>query len=189
MNLLNIEDYSIQVPGKNDFFIKELILSPGEIFQIKGESGSGKSLFLKSLLGFWSSTFKKVEFKDSLVSDLKTLRGRVAYIPNRLPLSLNIVRNELDRVSEFSSSNSNLQFELLKHLNLDDRFLDKSVRQLSGGETQLLNLLRALCVNPELFLFDESFSSMDSIMRKKVSSFISDILVNEKKAALEVSHT
>ena len=65
-------------------------------------------------------------------------------------------------------------FSLLKRFNLIDK-KDSMPKSLSGGQKQRVAIIRALCMNPEILLFDEVTASLDPEMAYEVSSVILEL--------------
>ena len=69
-----------------------------------------------------------------------------------------------------------------------EAFKDKRPSELSGGMRQRAALIRTLALNPDILLLDEPFSALDYQTRLRVSDDIGEIIKEEKKTALLVTH-
>src|SRR5699024_4065146 len=77
--------------------------------------------------------------------------------------------------------------QLLQKYGLEE-FKDKYPKSLSGGMRQRVALIRTLATNPDILLLDEPFSSLDYISRLKLSDDIYQIIKEEGKTAIIVTH-
>ena len=160
-----------------------------EVTSIIGPSGTGKSVFLRTLnrMNDVISTFRKEgtilldgeDIYDSKV-DVVDIRKRVGMFfqkPNPFPKSIfeNVAygmrvhgaykKAQLQEVVESSLKNAALWDEVK-----DD--LDKSAMSLSGGQQQRLCIARTIAVEPEVILMDEPCSSLDPISTTKIEDLI-----------------
>ena len=172
-----------------------LELKPRDLYFLKGKSGSGKTIFLKSLTMltevqsgqvFWGG--EEIE-QDSiplyrsevhfLGQSPTTFQGTVLEFFKH-PWTFEINKKkvwDLDKIKSY-----------LEALGFSEVFLDKRVPFLSGGEKQLIKLLRSLLLDPKGLLLDEPTSSMDDEMRKKVEDFLLKLQKELSLFILWVSH-
>jgi len=145
----------------------------GEVVVIIGPSGSGKSTFLRclNLLEAPSSgtvTFEGVDITDPKVNINKHRQkmGMVFQHFNLFP-HMSVLKNMtiapiklLGKTKEEAEEKARL---LLQRVGLEDRW-DAFPSQLSGGQKQRIAIVRALCMDPDVMLFDEPTSSLDPEM-------------------------
>ena len=167
---------------------------PGEFVAIVGPSGCGKSTLLNMIAGqiknyegtlfFYNSpsnTNTTNEFKPQIGYMLQhdhLFHWRTIY--QNVCLGLEIKKEMTQRNQDYVSS-------LLKKYGLYD-FKDKKPSQLSGGMRQRAALIRTLALNPELLLLDEPFSALDYQTRLQVSGDIGNIIRENNKTAILVTH-
>ncbi len=199
MRLVNIEKrYS---SGMSTLTILEnlsLIIEEGESIAITGKSGCGKSTLLNIVGGLDRPTSGKVYFKHTLLS---------SYNDRQLSLFRNIhigfVFQSHILLDDFSAlenvmipsmirgeSKKSVTFrakELLERVDLRDR-MDHPPKKLSGGERQRVAICRALINNPDLIIADEPTGSLDEESGKSIESLLFDIVQEEKKTLLLVTH-
>lgn len=172
---MQVENLSIIMDGKiliRDFSFH---LEEKEILHLSGPSGSGKSVILKSVLGFIPATFLSMCFLGNPVSNYKKeyLRVNVIYIPQKVQFYGPSVLDEIKRPFLYKINSKKKFFshkleELLNYFDRDISFLEKPVSVLSGGEEQLVAFIRAYLLEPKVLLLDESFSAIDLKQTEKL---------------------
>ena len=161
----------------------------GEFVSIIGPSGCGKSTLLSIIAGLESLNSGEVYLEEKRINGISNdigymlqkdslLEWRTIY--NNVTLGLEIRGIKTKENEEYVK-------ELLKKYNLYD-FKDKYPTQLSGGMRQRAALIRTLAIKPKILLLDEAFSALDYQTRMTVSKDVYDILREEKKTALIVTH-
>ena len=145
----------------------------GEVLVIIGPSGSGKSTFLRSLNLLERPTGGMITFegKDimSSESDINLLRQKMGMVFQHFNLfpHLTIIDNMTlapRKLLKMSKADAEAKaMELLERVGLEDR-AKAYPSQLSGGQKQRIAIVRALCVQPDVLLFDELTSALDPEM-------------------------
>ena len=162
----------------------------GEIVSFIGESGSGKTTFLKCLAGLEKINSGKIELNNIILNDKETFIKpnfrKIGFVFQDYPLFphinvLNNIKINLDEIY-FHKLDYILSLTNLKHL--VDRFPD----QLSGGEQQRVCLARALVREPDLLLLDEPFSNLDSNIKSIIQEEIHKIIKETKTTTILVTH-
>lgn len=167
--------------------IKEIEIPDLGMTVIMGESGSGKSTFLKVLMGWynpkgWSWVFKEQDL--SLLPSEKRKMG-VLFQENDIFNHLT-VRANLLFAGKMKNENE-LFARLVEKLELD-RIIDKKGFMLSGGERQRIALANAIMTEPNVLLLDEPFNSLDRQLRSKAVELTIDIIDEFKIPAIMVTH-
>lgn len=148
--------------------IPKLEITAGETLVLVGPTGAGKSTLLKLIAGITAAHRGSITIDGRPVvaeADDETLRRRIAWMSQtplmqRGSLRDNVeyglrIRGETDRAALQARVDP-----LLARLNLA-QFAAQPARSLSGGQTQLTALARALVVKPELLLIDEPTANLD----------------------------
>ena len=159
----------------------DLDLHKGEVLVILGPSGCGKSTFLRCLNGLEKIQGGDIKFKEMSFSDKninwQEIHQRIGMVFQNYELfphmtvMENIMLGPL-KVQKRDKAEVTKQAEtLLKKVGLLDR-KDAYPRQLSGGQKQRIAIVRALCMNPEIILFDEVTASLDPEMVREVLDVI-----------------
>lgn len=143
-------------------------LFPGEIVGIRGRSGSGKSMFLRSIVGLTPLTEGTVRYQNRPCPDWHAphLRAQVMLLPQKASLTHGTVQDNLDLARRFQvhhdrGTDALTAIQMLEDFNLPEAFLQRNAETLSGGEGQIVALMRALQLHPQILLLDEPTSSMD----------------------------
>lgn len=154
-----------------------LEVKKGEVVVILGPSGCGKSTLLRCLNGLEEIKEGTITFgsKGVIGKDIKweAVRGEIGMVFQSYELfpHMNVINNILlgPMKSQKREKKEVLQQgeELLKRIGLQDR-KEAFPRQLSGGQKQRIAIVRALCMNPEVMLFDEVTAALDPEMVREV---------------------
>jgi len=152
-----------------DWLINQLSLKvcPGDRIAIVGPTGSGKSLFLRSLAMLDEIQAGEILFHNATVKDkdLPSYRSQVVYLQQRPVLIEGTVETNLKFALQFETNrekdNLSETLNLLSSFDKPDDFLKRPSSALSGGEGQIVALLRALILSPQILLMDEPTSGLD----------------------------
>lgn len=168
---------------------------------IVGESGCGKSTIARGLAGLATITDGNVQFGDSDFTQPLEKRTHKALQQLQMVFqnpdsSLNprhTIRQSLQRPLKLFKVVPPEQEEehligLLKSVNLDESYLDRRPKQLSGGEKQRVAIARAFAGNPQLVLCDEPISSLDVSVQAAVLNLLQRLQRERKVALLFISH-
>jgi ATP-binding cassette subfamily B protein len=162
-----------------------LNLTRGQTIAFVGPSGSGKSTLVKLLVGLYAPTSGQltVNGADSSSIDYEEFRRRIGYVSQETQLFAGTIRENLLFVRPGATDAECL--EALKHAEalsiverggkgLDTKIGEGGIK-ISGGERQRLAIARALLRNPELIIFDEATSSLDSLTEQAITQTIRGI--------------
>lgn len=145
--------------------------NPGEVTAIIGSTGSGKSTLINLIPRFYDMDRGSILIDGVDVREMsqESLRARIGYVPQQAALFSGSI------TANISFGNDQAGEEEIKHAaevaqamefieNLDGGF-DHQIAQgginVSGGQKQRLSIARALVKNPEVYIFDDSFSALD----------------------------
>ena len=152
-------------------------LQKGNSIGIVGQTGSGKSSIINLITGFYQPNDGKISINHINQSsiNIKDIRNRTALVmQDPLLFSGNIRENIRPPGRDMDASgleralyNANCDFLFEKFSGLDTK-IDEGGRPLSSGEKQLVCIARAFAFNPDLIIFDEATSYMDSQSEQKV---------------------
>jgi ATP-binding cassette, subfamily B, bacterial len=158
----------------------------GESVAFVGPSGAGKSTLIKLLLGLYRPDAGAILFNgvDAREVNYDMLRTRVGFVPQSIELFAGTIRNNLKFVRQEATDAeciASLEAAQLAGLlersrdGLDTRIGEGGLK-LSGGERQRLAIARALLRRPDLLIFDEATSSLDTETEKEITRTINGII-------------
>lgn len=157
----------------------DLSIAEGERLALSGPSGSGKTTLLRALAGLVPVTEGDIRLAGRGMPDwsMPLYRSRVAYLPQRPVFGEDSVMAVLTapfgyRVHHRQTLPEGQLHGHLQILGRDSDFLTRPVRSLSGGEQQLVALLRLLQLQPSLLLLDEPTASLDLDTRHRVEALL-----------------
>jgi putative ABC transport system ATP-binding protein len=169
----------------------------GERLGVLGPSGAGKTVLLRAiaLLDPLDEGSIRWDGRDVRGEAAPDYRKRVIYLHQRPALLEGTVDDNLRhpytlRAHRDRAFDRRLAEDLLARLGREPGFLAKSSRDLSGGESQLVGLIRALQLEPAVLLLDEPTASLDPATTRAVEGLLDDWLAAEpdRRALVWVSH-
>ncbi|QDT97735.1 ABC transporter ATP-binding protein [Gimesia aquarii] len=156
-----------------------LTIHSGDRIAIVGPTGSGKSLFLRSLAILDEIQEGEIQFHGKLIKDkqIPHFRSQVVYLQQRPVLIEGTVQANLEFALKFQTNQHKPQdtsavLNLLNSFERPEEFLHRHSSLLSGGEGQIVALLRALVLSPQVLLLDEPTSALDQQTAKLFESII-----------------
>lgn len=161
-----------------------LNIKKGEVVVILGPSGCGKSTLLRCLNGLEKIQGGDIKFSKKSLTDKNVnwqkIREKIGMVFQSYELfpHMTVIENILLAPTKVQKRNKNEVLkqaeELLAKVDLLDR-KNSYPRELSGGQKQRIAIVRSLCMNPEIMLFDEVTASLDPEMVREVLDVILDL--------------
>ena len=168
----------------------------GDVVFVVGPSGSGKSTFLRCLNRLEEPTKGHIYFEGTDITDPKTdidkhrqKMGMVFQQFNLFPhmdIMKNLILAPMKLQGKSQQEAEAEAMRLLERVGLADR-AHAYPSQLSGGQKQRIAIVRALCMKPDVMLFDEPTSDLDPEMVGEVLNVMRD-LADEKMTMVVVTH-
>jgi ATP-binding cassette subfamily B protein len=187
LNSIVFEDVTLQyTPGHPAALSNiNIELREGETVAFVGPSGSGKSSLVKLLVGLYTPTSGALTLNghDLRTVDLDAFRARVGLVTHDTQLFAGTIRENLILVKPDATDEQCLKAMLRAAAmpiidrggeGLDTRIGEGGLK-LSGGERQRIAIARALLRAPELIVFDEATSNLDSITERAITDTIRDV--------------
>lgn len=176
-----------------------LTIKSGETIAFVGPSGSGKSTMIKLLAGLYTATQGSVEINDINMTDLAVdeMRQKIGLVAQETQLFAGTIRENLLFVKPTATDEECMKAleraQASSILQRDGAGLDTKIGEgglkLSGGERQRIAIARAILRDPDVIVFDEATSSLDSLTEKAITDTIKQIRVeNEHIIKILVAH-
>ncbi|TGD57051.1 ABC transporter ATP-binding protein [Flavobacterium humi] len=172
--------------------------SRGETIAFVGPSGSGKSTLVKLLVGLYKPKEGKILYNEHNFDeiDFDQFRKRLGFVTQDTQLFSGSIRENLLFVNPAATDEQCLDVlrKAACHTLLDraDKGLDTLIGEggvkVSGGEKQRLSIARALLRNPNLLVFDEATSSLDSLTEEEISETIREVSVDKTHLTIVIAH-
>ena len=182
-SLVEVEDLTVQFGHQEVLRDINLEIPAGQTLVLLGESGCGKTVLMKSIIGLIRPTYGKVQFDTenlSLLNDrqLSHLRLRFGFVFQNAALfdSMTIGQNvafPLRQHGQFTDQQvREMVLSRLSEVGLPDEVVFKKPAELSGGMRKRVGLARALIMNPEMIMYDEPTTGLDPIMSDVINELI-----------------
>lgn len=185
------EDTNITALKNVSFSVKT-----GETLAIMGKTGSGKSTILELIGRLYDPTQGKVliDGKPTDAINLECLRNSIGYVPQDAFLFSESIANNIrfgkvdaseEEVVE-AAKNASVHDNIMEFPKQYDTVLGERGITLSGGQKQRVSIARAIIKNPNIVLFDDCLSAVDTETEEKIFDKLQEISSN--KTAVVVSH-
>ena len=189
---LSCENLELELDKKKILKNISLEVRSGEILALLGESGCGKSSFLKAMLGLYPLSKGKIFFQGKEIQNLPSHKRGISVVFQDLRLfpHLNVGENvgfslELQKVPK--AERKQRVEELLKLVQLEG-YSERRIDSLSGGQMQRVAIARALAMNEKLLFLDEPFSALDPNLRREMGDFLLELQKKENLTVVLVTH-
>ena len=196
MAILEVKDIVKAYDGDPIFDGFSMDVETGDVVAVLGPSGCGKSTLLRCINGL-----EKIQGGDILLKgesvvkrekDMPDVRKKIGMVFQSYELfgHMNVLDNltlgPVKAKGEDKADAEKRALALLDRVGLKDK-ADSYPRSLSGGQQQRVAILRAMFMDPELFLFDEVTAALDPEMVQEVLALVGE-LAKEGKTMLIVTH-
>jgi peptide/nickel transport system ATP-binding protein len=207
--IFEMQEEKKEVKAVNDVSIS---IREDEIYGIAGESGCGKSTFLKTICGlaepplrivdgkiYYEVEGKEIDITKMSQEEYRKLRWQfISYIPQGSMSALNPIIRIKESFKDFVTSHKKIKDEekefeepLKKHLTalgLPLRVLKSYPHQLSGGMRQRTTIALATILNPRIIVADEPTTALDVVAQRAVIQLLKDIQKIQKNTIILVTH-
>lgn len=181
------DDVSFLYASADDAALQNVSLqiTAGQTIALVGPSGSGKSTLLKLILGLYQPTHGSVLYNNQPFQKvaIESVRQKVGYVPQDTQVFAGTIRDNLLFVAPNATDEECI--DVLKkaqvysivqrgHEGLSTKIGENGIK-LSGGERQRIAIARALLRKPNVLIFDEATSSLDSLTEQEITTTIKNI--------------
>jgi ATP-binding cassette subfamily B protein len=163
-----------------------------------GPSGAGKTTLVKLLVGLYRPQAGRILYNgvDSREADMEALRERIGFVTQETQLFSGTIRENLLFVRPDATDAECLealrraacQSLLARAAKGLDTVIGEGGIKVSGGERQRLSIARALLRRPDLLVFDEATSSLDSLTEEEISHTIRDVAESRDVMSILIAH-
>lgn len=170
----------------------------GQTIAFVGPSGSGKSTLVKLLVGLYRPKEGKILYNGHNFDeiDFDQLRERIGFVTQDTQLFSGTIRENLLFVNPVATDEQCIDVlrKAACHTLLDraenglDTVIGEGGVKVSGGEKQRLSIARALLRSPNLLVFDEATSSLDSLTEEEISDTIREVSVDTTHMTIVIAH-
>ena len=203
MKKLVIENVSKYYDKKAILSKINLSVSQNECLGIMGESGSGKSTLAKLLVGLESFDegniiFNKISYKNINKKQLSLIHRKIQLVFQNAFGAVNPKYTVEEVLTEPLKIHykKEISYEemkkraknFLEKVGLDPEFMSQKSIQLSGGQLQRVCIARALILEPEIIIFDESVSGLDPIIQEQILELLGSLKEAMNLTYIFISH-
>ncbi|MBF0112606.1 MAG: ABC transporter ATP-binding protein [Desulfamplus sp.] len=194
----SIEFRDVSFQYKDDFVIKDVSfkVDRGESLAILGPTGSGKTSLINLIVRFYNHNSGDILINSKNIESYSThsIRSKVAIVTqdpylfsgtirdNIKPLNVALTEDKLNQILELSYLNS-----VVEHLpNGVETLISEGGASLSSGERQLISIARAFAHQPELIIFDEATSYVDTESEERIRVATAKLRAN--RTSITIAH-
>ena len=169
------KNVSFKYPDAESYMLKDITFkaNKGETVAFIGSTGSGKSTLINLIPRFYDTTSGEVLVDGVNVKDykLESLNNKIGYVPQKAVMFAGTVNSNVS----YGKSNKKITDSMIKEAvsiaqaeefvtKMDNKYeshIAQGGTNISGGQKQRLSIARAIARNPEVYIFDDSFSALD----------------------------
>lgn len=190
---VEFKNVSFKYPDADEYLLKDISfkVNKGETIAFIGSTGSGKSTLINLVPRFYDVTDGEILVDGVNVKEYteEALHNKIGYVPQKAVMFTGTVKSNvsygdngkeepsLKKIKEAIEVAQGTDF-VTKMENTYDAHIARGGTNVSGGQKQRLAIARAIARDPEIYIFDDSFSALDyktdSILRKELKKYTKD---------------
>lgn len=190
---VEFKNVSFKYPDAEEYLLKDISFkaNKGETVAFIGSTGSGKSSLINLIPRFYDATDGEVLVDGVDVKEYKqeSLRNKISYVPQKATLFHGTVSSNVSfgdngkgKINTKKIEEAVRVAQAEEFVSKMDKTYDAAIAQggtnVSGGQKQRLSIARAVARDPEIYIFDDSFSALDYktdyILRKELKNYTKD---------------
>lgn len=195
---IEIENLNFTYQNTGIHAIKDVNIKilPGEKIAIVGRTGSGKSTLAKLLLRMYNADKGIILYDETPIDDIKlhSLRNQVSFVPQEVFLFSDTIKNNIlfgktdgtDEEVYEAARQASIYTDIINFDKGFETLVGERGVTLSGGQKQRISIARALIKKPELVIFDDCLSAVDSRTEKEILGHLYQYL--QDRTALIITH-
>ncbi len=191
--IVEFKNVSFKYPDGDEYVLKDISFkaNKGETVAFIGSTGSGKSTLINLIPRFYDTTDGEVLIDGINVKDYtqEFLHNKIGYISQKAVIFSDTVQNNVDYGDNGKNNRTDEQIKKAIEVAQAKEFVEKMENgyktlmaeggtNVSGGQKQRLSIARAIARDPEIYIFDDSFSALDyktdSTLRKELKKYTKD---------------
>ncbi|MBE6138951.1 MAG: ABC transporter ATP-binding protein [Firmicutes bacterium] len=190
---VEFKNVSFKYPDADEYLLKNISfkVEKGETIAFIGSTGSGKSTLINLVPRFYDATDGKILIDGINVKDytLESLNNKIGYVPQKAVMFTGTIKSNvgygyngkkqasLKKIKEAIEVAQGTDF-VTKMDKTYDSHIARGGTNVSGGQKQRLAIARAIARDPEIYIFDDSFSALDyktdSVLRRELKKYTKD---------------
>ena len=190
---VEFKNVSFKYPDADEYLLKDISFkaNKGDTVAFIGSTGSGKSTLINLIPRFYDATEGEVLVDGINVKNYtqEFLHDKIGYVPQKAVMFNGTVKSNISYGDNGKEKPTDEQIKKAIEVAQGTKFVEKMDGQydahmaqggtnVSGGQKQRLSIARAIARNPEIYIFDDSFSALDyktdSVLRKELKKYTSD---------------
>ena len=196
MSTIKVQDMSFSYAGSERLILKDINMEvkAGEFVCILGQSGCGKSTFLRLLAGLEKPTEGKLLIDEKEIKGASLDKGVVFQDYGLFPWMKsgeNIMLALRQRFPQRDKKElKEIAMEMIEAVGLDSSVYNKFPKELSGGMKQRCAIAQAFSIDPPILLMDEPFGALDAVTRARLQDLVVELWSQQmpKKTVFFVTH-
>ena len=196
--MFKVENVSFSIPARILLHPVSLSFERGKVYGLIGHNGSGKSTLIKLLAKQEPHSTGKILFNDKELSlwSGRDFAKQVAYLPQHLPQTTNLTARELILMGRYAwnglfgsdKQKDSAALERAFSLTHTEKFAERSVDTLSGGERSRIWLAMLLAQQSKFLLLDEPLAALDIAHQVEVMELIKKLAEELELGVIIVIH-
>jgi ATP-binding cassette subfamily B multidrug efflux pump len=198
---IELKDVDFRYEGKNDFALRgiNLLLQKGKTLAVLGTTGSGKSTLVQLLLRTMDVTNGSISIDGKNIKEinLNDYKSHIGYAPqdvflfsdsiaNNIAFGVSQLEPDLNAKVETAAKQAALLSSIQEFPEGMNTIIGERGVTLSGGQKQRVSIARALIKNPDLLIFDDCFSAVDTKTESEILINLKQLMLN--KTVVIISH-